>query len=228
MAEATDNKFQIQTFAGGRDRRRPAGAGCGAERRRRMRPYAGLFLYRQGADVRHSAPACRSASMPASSIPGGISPAARRSSTSVLGPLQLRSASHAASRARQMGGFFRKELKTVDDLQGPEVPHRRSRRPGAGEARRRAAADRRRRRLPGARARHHRRGRVRRPLRRREARLSKVAKYLLRARLVGGRRHAPPHRQPGEMERAAEELPGDLPCRPARRRTTGCWRSTMP
>ena len=36
----------------------------------------------------------------------------------------------------------------------------------------------------------------------------KVAKYLLRARLVGGRRHAAPRRQPAEVERAAEELPG--------------------
>ena len=29
----------------------------------------------------------------------------------------------------QMGGWFRKEIKTVEDLQGPEVPRRRLRRP---------------------------------------------------------------------------------------------------
>ena len=50
------------------------------------------------------------------------------------------SRSTAASRSApgstgcQMGGWFRKEIKTVADLQGPEVPHRRHGRPGAGEA----------------------------------------------------------------------------------------------
>ena len=41
-----------------------------------------------------------------------------------------------------MGGFFRKEINTRRRPEGPQVPHRRPRRPGAGEARRRAAADR--------------------------------------------------------------------------------------
>ena len=35
-----------------------------------------------------------------------------------LGPLQRDRASPADNRARQMGGFFRKELKSVDDLKG--------------------------------------------------------------------------------------------------------------
>ena len=48
--------------------------------------------------------------------------------------------------------------------EGPEVPHRRHRRQGAGQPRRRAAADRRRRHLPGAGEGHHRRGRMGRPL----------------------------------------------------------------
>ena len=77
----------------------------------------------------------------------------------------------------QMGGWFRKEIKTVAGPAGPQDAHRGHRRHGSGEARRRAAADPRRRHLPGARARHHRRSRVGRPLRRREARLLEVAPY---------------------------------------------------
>ena len=47
--------------------------------------------------------------------------------------------------------------------EGAQVPHRRHGRPGAGEARRRAADDPRAGHLPGARERHHRRRRVGRP-----------------------------------------------------------------
>ena len=41
----------------------------------------------------------------------------------------------------QMGGWFRKEIKTVDDLKGLKIPHRRLRRPRDAETRRGAAAD---------------------------------------------------------------------------------------
>ena len=60
----------------------------------------------------------------------------------------------------QMGGWFRKEIKTVADLSGLKIPHRRHRRTGAAEGRRGAAAARRRRHLSGAGKGHHRRGRV--------------------------------------------------------------------
>ena len=50
VAEATDNKFQIQTFAGRRNRSRPAGARCRAERHRRDGTYRVLLLFRQGSD----------------------------------------------------------------------------------------------------------------------------------------------------------------------------------
>ena len=43
----------------------------------------------------------------------------------------------------QMGGWFRKEIKTVSRPAGPQDADRRARRPGHAEARRRAAADRR-------------------------------------------------------------------------------------
>ena len=71
---------------------------------------------------------------------------------------------HCGNTGTQMGGWFRKEIKTVADLSGPEVSHRRNCRPGAAEGRRGAAADRRRRHLSRAREGHDRRRRMGRPL----------------------------------------------------------------
>ena len=91
----------------------------------------------------------------------------------------------------QMGGWFRKEIKSLADLNGLKM-----RIGGFGgkviaEARRGAAADRRRRHLSGAGEGHDRRGRMGRPLRRREARLLQGRQVLLLPGLVGRRRHAP-------------------------------------
>ena len=91
----------------------------------------------------------------------------------------------------------------------PEDAHRRPRRPRAAEARLGAAADRRRRHLSGAGKGHHRRGRVGRPVRRREARLQQGRAVLLLPGLVGRRRRAALLHQHAEVGRAAEELPGD-------------------
>ena len=60
----------------------------------------------------------------------------------------------------QMGGWFRKEIKTDGRHEGPEVPRRRLRRPDPAASWRRAAADRRRRHLSGARKGHDRRLRM--------------------------------------------------------------------
>ena len=79
----------------------------------------------------------------------------------------------------QMGGFFRKEINTVDDLNGLPCSDRRSRRHHPGEARCGAAADRDRRHLFRARARHDRRRRMDRSLRRREARAAQGREVLL-------------------------------------------------
>ena len=87
----------------------------------------------------------------------------------------------------QMGGWFRKEIKTVADLSGREDAHRRLRRADRRQAGRGPAADRCRRHLPGAGEGHHRRCRVDRPLRRREARLLQGRQILLLSRLVGRR-----------------------------------------
>jgi TRAP-type mannitol/chloroaromatic compound transport system substrate-binding protein len=86
----------------------------------------------------------------------------------------------------QMGGWFRKEIKTVADLKGLKF------RIGgfAGKvmsARCGAAEHARRRNLPGAGEGHDRRGRVGRPLRRPEAGLQQGRAVLLLPRLVGRR-----------------------------------------
>ena len=93
--------------------------------------------------------------------------------------------------------------------QGPEDAHRRARRPRHRARRRRAAADRAGRHLPGARARRDRRGRVHRPLRRREARLQQGREVLLHARLAGGRHPVP---------RACQYARNGTRCRPCSRR----------
>ena len=109
----------------------------------------------------------------------------------------------------QMGGWFRKEIKTVADMDGLKMRIGGLRRQGAGQARRGAAADRRRRHLSGAGEGHDRRRRMGRPLRRREARLLQGRPLLLLSRLLGGRADAARVRQHRQMGRAAEGLPGD-------------------
>jgi TRAP-type mannitol/chloroaromatic compound transport system substrate-binding protein len=87
----------------------------------------------------------------------------------------------------QMGGWYRKEIKTVAGSQGSQDAYRRLRGPGADQARRRAAADRGRRHLSVAREGHDRRRGMGRPLRRREARLQQGREVLLLPGLVGRR-----------------------------------------
>ena len=81
------------------------------------------------------------------------------------------SAFAAGNTGAQMGGWFRKEIKTVDDLKGLKIRIGGFAGTHPGQARRRAAAARRRRHLSGAGEGHDRRLRMGRPLRRREARL---------------------------------------------------------
>ena len=126
----------------------------------------------------------------------------------------------------QMGGWFRKEIKSRRRPEGPQVAHRRHGGPGAGQARRGAAADRRARHLSGAREGHHRRRRMGGPVRRREARLQQGRQVLLLPRLVGRRPDADAARQREEVERAAQELPGGAEGRLRRSQHAGCRPST--
>ena len=90
----------------------------------------------------------------------------------------------------QMGGWWRKEIKTPDDMKGVKMRIGGFAGQVMAEARRGAAAARRRRHLSGAGEGHDRRRRMGRPLRRPEARLQQGGAVLLLPRLVGrlGRR----------------------------------------
>jgi len=92
-----------------------------------------------------------------------------------------------------MGGWFRKEIKHVDDMKGSRCASA-LRRLVMAQARRRAQADRRRRHLPVAREGHDRRRRVGRSLDDQKLGFNKIAPYYY---YPGGGRAAPrfiPHR----------------------------------
>ena len=87
-----------------------------------------------------STPPCRSASTAGSTWRGGCSAAARQvmdefyKDYGVVGHLM-------GGTGAQMGGWYRKEIKTRRRSQGAEVPGRRLRRPDPGQARRSGATD---------------------------------------------------------------------------------------
>ena len=87
----------------------------------------------------------------------------------------------------QMGGWFRKEIKSVADLKGLKFRTNPLRRQGARALRRDPAIDPRRRHVPGAGKGHARRARMGRPVRRPEAGLQQGRAVLLLPRLVGRR-----------------------------------------
>ena len=109
-----------------------------------------------------------------------------------------------------MGGWFRKEIKTVDDLKGLKM--RIGGFAGRGDARSSASC---RSRSPAATSiRRWRRARIDAaewvgPYDDEKLGFYKVAQVLLLSRLVGRRRDAAHLHQPREVERAAEDLPGD-------------------
>ena len=115
----------------------------------------------------------------------------------------------AGNTMAQMGGWFRKEINTIDDLKGVKmriggfaaavisklgVVH-----PAAGRHRY----------LPGAGEGHDRRCRMGRPPRRREARPAQGGQVLLLPRLVGRRGHDPRAGQQGQVGGVAQGLSGD-------------------
>ena len=182
VGEATDNKFQIQTFAGGEIV--PAcrfSTPCKTAPSRSGTPHPIITSARTRPSP--SARRCRSVPTCASTRPGtcwAAAGAAQRASTRSYNVISLL----AGNTGCQMGGWFRKEINTVDDLKGLKFASAAS--PGASaEAGRRAAADRRRRHLSGAGKRHDRRGGMGRTLRRREARLLQGRAALLLSRAGG-------------------------------------------
>ena len=188
VAEMTDGKFQIRTFAAGEIVPRAAGARRRAGRHRGDGPHRDLLLLRQGSDVRarHLGPFGMNTRQNYAWWYFGGGAEAMAPLFKEYGCVAL----PAGNTGCQMGGWFRKEIKIGRRSEGPEVPHRRHGRPGARQARRGAADDRRAGHLPGAGEGHHRRRRVGRPLRRREARLQQGRQVLLLPGLVGRRADA--------------------------------------
>ena len=126
----------------------------------------------------------------------------------------------------QMGGWFRKEIKSLADIKGLKF-----RIGGFGGKvhrahRRRAAEHPGRRDLPGAREGHDRRGRMGRPVRRPEARLQQGRAALLLPRLVGRRPAAVAVRQPARPTTACRPSTRRSSNRLRRTRTSTCWPST--
>ena len=159
VAEMTDNKFQIQVFAAGEVVPGPAGARCHLKQHRRDVSHRFLLLCRQGSDVLRSTRRCRSASTRASRTPGGTRAAAMELGNEFFKKFGV-IGFPCGNTGTQMGGWFRKEIKTVADLSGLKMRIGGIAGQVLAEGRRRAAAARRRRHLSGAGKRHHRCGRV--------------------------------------------------------------------
>ena len=169
VAEATDNKFQIQVFAAGEIVPGLQAADAVQHRHGRDVPHRVLLLFRQGSDlrVRHRR-AVRAQQPHAERL--DVLWRRHRPDERLLQEVNIYA--HAGRQHRLPDG----RLVPQGDQgrrrpQRPQDAHRRLRRPRADQARRGAAADRWRRHLSGAGEGHARRLRMGRPLRRREARL---------------------------------------------------------
>ena len=117
VAEATDNKFQIQVFAAGEIVPALQVVDAVQNGTVEMRPHRVVLLFRQGSDlrVRHLGRV-----RPEPATEPGLVHAWRRqgSAQRVLQEVQLHVAMLAGNTGCQMGGWFRKEINTVDDLKG--------------------------------------------------------------------------------------------------------------
>ena len=139
IAEATDNKFQIQAHAAGELARQPAGARRRHQRRRRVRAYAALSsMSARTPTLGFGSGLPFGLNSPPAAVRGGRSAAAARSSTPALKKLNAHGIP-AGSTGAQMGAWFKKEINSARRPQGLAVPHRRAGRAGAGPRRRGAA-----------------------------------------------------------------------------------------
>ena len=117
VAALTDGKFQIRVFAGRGAGARPRRGGCGAGRHGRVRPHRQLLLRRQGPDLRLR----RHHALRHEHPPDQRLAACRRRARACCAsssPATTSSRIPAGNTGAQMGGWFRKEIKTVEDLNG--------------------------------------------------------------------------------------------------------------
>ena len=189
VAEATDNKFQIQVFAAGEIV--PGLQAADAVSNGTVEMCHTASYYYVGKDPTFAFGTARAVrpQQPHADRPGCISAAG----IDLLNDFYKKFNIYAlpgGNTGRQMGGWFRKEIKEAGDLNGLKF------RIGgfAGKVLQKlgigAATDRRRRHLSGAGEGHDRCGRMGRSLRRREARPPEGGAVLLLPRLVGRRRDA--------------------------------------
>ena len=163
IAEMTDNKFQIQVFAAGEIV--PGLQALDATSNGTIEMCHTVSYYYVGKDPTFAIYA---------SVPFGLNARQQNSWWYQGGGMELGNeffkkfgviGAPCGNTGTQMGGWFRKEIKTVADLLRFEIPHRRHRRPvSAAKGWRRAAAIGGRRHLSCARKRHDRCRRVGRPL----------------------------------------------------------------
>ena len=165
QARRRNHRQQIPDSAVRRRRNRAAACRCSTPSRTAPSRWATRRCIITGARIRRSpsAPRCRSGSTRAQHISwlrfgGGMD---------MLNDLLKEYNCHGVptgSTGAQMGGWFRKEIKSIEDFKGLKFRVGGFRRHHHRQGRRRAAADRGRRHLPGAGKGHHRRGRMGRPL----------------------------------------------------------------
>ena len=125
----TDNKFQIRVFAGRRNRARPAGRRCRAERDGRVRPHRVLLLRRQGSDLRlRHGGAVRAEHAPAQRL--GLLRRRARADARVLQGIQHDLLPDEQHR-RSDGRLVAQGDQDAGGHEGREDAHRRLRRPGA-------------------------------------------------------------------------------------------------
>ncbi len=208
VAEATDNKFQIQTFAAGEIV--PALQVMDAVSNGTVEMCHTATYYYLGKDPTFAlfcAAPVRPQWPPAERLVRTTATASKLMNefTKKYNIINLA----GGNTGTQMGGWFRKEINSVSDLNGLKM------RMGgfAGRVLQKLGtvpqSYRRRRHLSGAGEGHDRRRRVGRSVRRREARLLQGGEVLLLPGLVGGRHRLALHDQLRQAwEQTAEELPG--------------------
>ena len=184
----TDGNFEIQVFPAGEIVPTPQARRGRRHQHRRDGAHLLLLLRRQGPDLRDRH---RGALRAQRAADERLALRGRRQRPAQRLLRQAQPLRHARRQHRRADGrLVPQRDQRPRRPRWPQDAHRRPRRARRREARRRAPADPRRRHLPGARARHHRRRRVGRPLRRPQARLLQGRALLLLSGLLGRRARA--------------------------------------
>ena len=225
VAEATDNKFQIQAFAAGEIVPGLQAADAVSNGTVEMCHTASYYYF--GKDPTFAL---------GTAVPFGLNSRMQNAWMFFGGGMELMNDFYkkfniygipGGNTGCQMGGWFPQGDQYAGRPRRHQDAHRRLCRPDHGEARCRAAATRRRRHLSGAGKGHARCRRMGRALRRREARLLQGRAALLLSRLVGRQRDAPQLHQYRKVESDCRRDINRSSAPPPICVTLGCKPSTM-